>query len=207
LKYIEKILLIALSLTIAITISACSPKTEEESSVTTLFDDSSCWTICIDGVDYTFPMKYDEFVSRGWEVYNLSTKDTLNPKQTNSTFEARYSKTNTRFDLVFGNFDTTELDYTEGYVVGIGLNFTASEKTNDAFPEIILPKGIVFNERPSVEDIEAAYGTANDQSSNQLKYWYGSNVLTQEWDLYYFGAEGLNGFDLVNYANPEESNS
>ena len=205
-KHIKKIGFIALFLTIALAISACSSsEKEEESSEAALFDDSSCWTIRIDDVDYTFPMKYDEFASRGWEVYNLSTKDTLNPKQTNSTFEAKYSKTKTKFDLVFGNFGTTELDYTEGYIVGIGLNFGASEKANNAFPEIVLPKGIVFNERPSIEDIEAAYGAANDNPSDKLKYWYESNVLLQEWDPY-FGAEGLNGFDLVNYANPEESN-
>lgn len=208
-NYLRKILLLALSFAIAINVAACSSntkKTEEESSVTTLFDDSSCWTICIDEVDYTFPMKYDEFVSHGWKVYNLTLDDTLYPKQTNSSFSAIYNETDTKFRLVFGNFDTAKIDYTEGYVVGIGLSFTVSEKTNAAFPEIILPKNIVFNEQPSVEDIEAAYGTANDKGSNQLKYWYESNVLTRALTLDYFGTEEMQGFDLINYANPEKSN-
>lgn len=219
-KSLKKIIMCCLFVTLTLSISGCASDKDDNTNKEnqnndkkettggdSVFDDASCWTVSIDGEAYTFPMKYEEFMAKGdWNFYNQTLDDTLYPKTTKPTYSAVYNKTRTKFRLVMGNFGTEEINYTEGYVVGIGLSFTVSDSTNQAFPEIILPKKITFNDQPSMDALMDSYGKPNQEGNYEVDYWYEDNILVCGINIGYNKENKVSGFDLINYVDPEENN-
>lgn len=189
--------------------SSSNSDASNEAAPVTFFDNAGSWTISIDGEDYTFPIKYEEFVSKAdWEIYSYAKDSTLYPNLTNSKFSAVYEKTGTKFDVVFANFNSEKCDYTEGYIVGIHQSFGAMKSDNDAMPTIVLPMGFVFNEEPSLDDIMAAWGTASEGSENSLVYSTHNDDYTMfgDWKLGFASEDGkLYTFEMLNFNNPESN--
>lgn len=82
-------------------------------------------TITINGVDYEFPMTYDDFTSRGWTYYDPSAGDPVTWE--NAGLNAGYSGGKMYYDngeikalgIIFKNFTDTAQGYGNCEIVGI----------------------------------------------------------------------------------------
>lgn len=191
----------ALMLAMSMTVSAAETEAVTEAAASEAFDMSAAkwsdYVIQINDEIYQFPMAYEDLLAMGWTTDDVEGVE-LEPYQ--------YS---------FFYFDREDVSMTV-YIVNLGINTLPAEEcivggiSIDAYDweldngTITLPGGIVRGEA-TVEDIEAAYGTASDTYEGDMytnltyETDYNSSV-----DLYVYKESGvLEEIEVENFVEPE----
>lgn len=155
------------------------------------------FTIAIWGENYTFPMKYEEFIAMGWEYDGDDTETIASESYLNDeTFDQEGNKI--LIDLM--NPDTVDKPVSESYVAGIHIDNTTPE--GQAI-YVNLPGAIVM-QKSSEEEVTTVYGVPIDryEEGNDiwLTYEYGMNRSVQ------LGisedTDQLMQIDMQNFRNP-----
>ena len=149
---------------------ATAPSAEE------LSDDIYSFQIKIDGEQYQFPMKFEEFTEMGWKLNGVNSEEKISP---NSYGSVRMKKGRIEASVTVMNFSINTKLLSECYVAGIYLEEYYLENQMS----FELPKGITYS-MSTREDVEAAYGPASDtyESENYTR-------LTYDAENYYSGVE------------------
>lgn len=198
-------LAVALMLAMSMAVSAAETEAVTEAAATAAFDISAAkwsdYVVQINDEIYQFPMAYEDLLAMGWTTDDVEGTE-LEPYQYN-----------------FFYFDREDVSMTV-YIVNLGINTLPAEEcivggmSIDAYDweldngTITLPGGIVRGEA-TIEDIEAAYGTASDTYEGSM---YTS--LTYETDynssveLYVYNESGvLEEIEVENFVEPEGFNA
>ncbi len=130
------------------TIEATAATAEEMS------DDIYSFQVKIDGELYQFPMKYEEFAAKGWNLDGISSEEQLSPNSY-GLVSMKYGRISA--SVTFMNFGINTKPLSECYVAGIDLD----EYYMQDQMSFELPNGIVYGVSTQ-EDVENAYGPASD---------------------------------------------
>ncbi len=126
-----------------------------------LSDDIYSFQMMLDGEVYTFPMSYDEFVARGWEI-----KDDVSTEiPPNSYTWCSFQKGDLRATCDILNMFVNTLTVDKCDVVGFSVDSYAMDKAPDT--TLVLPAGITYG-TSTLDDITAAYGPASDTYEGSL---------------------------------------
>ena len=117
-------------------------------------DDIYSFQVKIDGELYQFPMKYEEFAAKGWNLDGISSEEQLSPNSY-GLVSMKYGRISA--SVTFMNFGINTKPLSECYVAGIDLD----EYYMQDQMSFELPNGIVYGVSTQ-EDVENAYGPASD---------------------------------------------
>ncbi len=165
-------------------------------------DDIYDFQLKLDGVLYTFPMSFDDFLALGWE-YDGDEDLEIAP---NSYTGELFYKGDLQAYVNLLNTGINTVPYSECTIGGMSID---SFYFQDA-PETIIefPKGIAYG-TSTLDDVKAAYGEPSDLYESdlytKLSYEYD---FYQDWDFYIDAETGvLDEFDVRNFTYDEEANA
>lgn len=114
------------------------------------------YSIAINGVEYDFPMSYEEFAALGWKNYY----DETGSKETEDGLDASYTKGGMFYnngdivglEFIYQNSSDTYQTYENCMVVGVSVNYEQTlNGQDDAEDVVIIPDGsIVINNKLSI---------------------------------------------------------
>ena len=133
---------------------ATADTAQTEAAAEEMSDDLYSFQVKIDGELYQFPMKYEEFVEKGWNLDGISSEEQISP---NSYGLVYMKKGRISAGVTFMNFGINTKTVSECYVAGIDLD----EYYMQDQMSFELPNGIVYGVSTQ-EDVENAYGPASD---------------------------------------------
>ncbi len=163
-------------------------KTETSSAETETEKSEVDYTISFNGVEYTFPMSYEEFVALGWEYYDTENADpsqwgngTAGLPADSSGGDLYYNNGEFRYvNVIFYNNTDEFATYDKCEVVGFAIDY--DDDLSDIEGELNIPEGgfavegLVLGEatKEQVEDkIGAGYGqmyTLGDSGEDTIDF-------------------------------------
>ena len=151
------------------------------------------YTISLEDQVYTLPVPFSEFAKNGWEGTNLDSKK-LNP---NYLIDETLSKGDITITVIFANFSTDILPYSECHVAGVTID--SNQQNNKA--KLLLSNRITFGS--SYSDVKKAYGEAVEENKNEdyISMYYGTGKYS-----YYklsFNKKKLSGIEVRNAVAPK----
>lgn len=173
-------------------------KPSDTLEITDLSDDVYSFQMSLDGLIYQFPMKYSEFVARGWE-YDGDDTATISPGQYSITEVFDLGDVRVYCNIV--NFDVNVIEKNEGYIGSIQIDDYSLDESG---VELVMPSGLVFG-KATLEDIAAAYGKPSEEYVGEL---YTKSTYSQdsyERVIVQVDAESgvLSSVDIRNFKAPE----
>lgn len=176
---------------------------ENSKSEAALSDDIYSFQLQLDGDVYQFPMKYEDFVAKGW-VYDGDENKMLDAGYKAGTQVFDKGKLEVYADII--NFDINARPLNECYIGGISVDQWQLGKTE---ARAVLAKGIELGVS-GADEIRSAYGTPSYDSSTD------SGMVTIEYSMDSYQmvrmvvdseSKKINRIQIQNYLLPENFES